>query len=194
MESLLQRFGRCNRRGEKSGAAEVAVFEPFPAGESRPELPYEPEHLATVRRALHQFLGDKRACEIQERQVQDLVDTSYPDSLRIALTNKLNQRASEIRANLIETFEPWGITDVSNVGQLAKEWERLFDGEEILPESFVPLAEAEESWIARTRYLVPISRRQFRRLEREGRIKWHKEMNCDVAEDVAYNHETGLEL
>ena len=193
LESLLQRFGRCNRRGEQSEAAEVGVFASFPAGGRRPELPYEREHLEAVLGALRSFLEEQQDREIVEREVGELIDRSYPKRLREQLSQTVGRRVEEVQSNLIDTFEPFGMGDWESVRRLAEEWEKLFDGEEVLTESLVERARSEASWLGRTRYFVPISRRQMAKLHREGMLRRDEDLGCLVA-NVPYNPETGLDL
>jgi CRISPR-associated endonuclease/helicase Cas3 len=193
MESLLQRFGRCNRRGEHSAGSQVGVFQRFPGDERHGYLPYEEEHLASVLGVIRRFLAGRAEGELWEREIGDLINQSYPEYLRTRLGDTIQRRSAEIRASLIDSFEPWGMGDESAVRRLGEEWEKLFDGEEVLPAGLESLAAREETWAGKARHLVPISSRQYSRLKREGKVaRSNADVGCAVAE-VAYD-DMGLDL
>lgn len=192
MESLLQRFGRCNRRGEHDAGSEVGVFQRFPGDERCSELPYEEEHLSTVLKVLQRFLAVCAGGELRERELGDFINQSYPEYLRTRLADTIQQRSAEIKASLIDSFEPWGMSDASEIGRLGEEWEKLFDGEEVLPASLENRVAQEETWAGKARHLVPISRRQYARLKRDGRItRWNMDVGCAVTE-AEYDPDTGM--
>ena len=194
LESLLQRFGRCNRQGEHADGSQVFVFEHFPRDERKSELPYEAKHLCTVLETLRRFLAASADGRLAERQILDLINQSYPDELRTTLRNTIQQRSTEIKSSLIDRFEPWGISDASVISRLGEQWEKLFDGEEVIPVQLESRVAQEETWAGKVRHLVPISRRQYVRLQRERKIvRWNEEIGCAVA-DAGYDPDLGLDL
>jgi CRISPR-associated endonuclease/helicase Cas3 len=193
IESLLQRFGRSNRRGRATLPACVNLFMYFPRGESRGHLPYDGDHLARVMETLTSFLQEHPSAELNERLVQGLVDKSYPKAMADQLRKHVVEHRETVTRSLVSTFQPYGRRVMEEIRTLDELWEKLFDGEEILPETLIESARAEESWLGCARYLVPVSQGQFARLAREGRLVLDKDLGVFVAR-AHYDSEAGLEL
>jgi len=193
VESLLQRFGRCNRRGRQPEPAEIGVFCRFAADERRPHLPYEEGHLGAVLSTLQAFLDGRPERELAESEIQSLIDSSYPASMRDGLFRTISEKSSELRSCFIDTFLPFGMADGEVLRNLEEKWEELFDGEEVLPAGLVEVARSESSWVGRARYLVPISRRRFVQYRTAGRIWWDKDLLCGVI-DAPYSSRVGLDF
>jgi CRISPR-associated endonuclease/helicase Cas3 len=184
VESLLQRFGRVNRYGDRP-PAETKVFVRFDQGSERGHFPYRSGHLAQVLAAL------RRHCErdqlLHERAVQELIDSSYPPDLAADLSRAIVNKSEDVRRVLIEGFCPFGMRDMSEVAALEQAWSDLFDGGEVLPMNLVPAAAEAKSWIERSRYLVPISGPALRWVD----PKWDEELKCFTTE-CPYSCEYGL--
>ncbi len=191
IEALLQRFGRCNRRGKQEGPAAVFVLTAFPSGERNSHRPYDDFHLNTVLRALREFVGVGENRCVVESDIQTLLDASYPVTMRRALKESILQRVEEITGSYIDTFKPFGAECDSVTARLAKEWEALFDGEEVLPASLATDAQRKASPLERARYMVPLDGSRFRWLMRSGRIRWDDDLLCNVV-DAPYDAEIGL--
>jgi CRISPR-associated endonuclease/helicase Cas3 len=191
LESLLQRFGRCNRYGEPGlSPARVFVYATFPKARN-PHKPYDSEHLEATRKVLERCVKERDGL-LAEMAVQAMLNDSYPESLKSQLKQQISRKSKEVRNAFDSNFAPFGQKDQSYYADLAREWEELFDGHEVLPESFVPEATREESWLARARYLVPISAFRFRVLRAAKKIEWWPDLMCHT---VRANYtDCGLEL
>lgn len=192
LESLLQRFGRCNRYGAQGRAAAVSVFLGFPPSSAQPHRPYEKEHLEQTHAALESFMKDHPSGLLAEKLVNPLLDLSYPSGLQKRLLTAITSRSESLKQLFIDPFVPFGANDDSQTKQLEEQWDELFDGQEVLPESLVPEASLGPSWLARARYFVPISGKRFCHLQRQHKIVWNKDLMCHVAK-VPYT-EYGLEV
>jgi CRISPR-associated endonuclease/helicase Cas3 len=188
IESLAQRFGRCNRRGLQPHPALVCVFTSFPA-QNLAYLPYEEGHLDLVREVLVNFLqGQVR--DLTDKDVHDLLARSYPEKMQDALAFELPKKARRVRQLFLDDWRPFGLTSSDERASLEKQWEDLFDGAEVLPLSLVPDAQGAKSLFDVTRYLVPISARHLGRFGES--IKDNKELGCLVI-DRPYT-DSGLDL
>jgi CRISPR-associated endonuclease/helicase Cas3 len=179
LESLLQRFGRCNRYGNTFGIrAIVFVYADFPEGTNQ-HLPYEKHHLAETLKVLNKCVLKQRGV-LFESSIEAMLNESYPKELKAKLEQELSVRSELVQKNFSKTFMPFGGQDQSHFIELAKKWEELFDGHEVLPESLKDQAAAEKSWLARARYSVPISGKRFRALCASSKIEWYEDLMCHV--------------
>ncbi len=192
LESLLQRFGRCNRYGSQHTAAAVGVFLQFPPGSQQPSLPYEEAHLKQTQAALGDYLSDHASGLLEEKLITPLLELSYPADLRMKLHNAIATKSERLKELFVDPFMPFGANDASQTKSLEEQWEELFDGQEVLPESLLPHASQEGSWLARARYLVPISGSMLLRLRRNGKVDWNEDLMCHVVK-VPYT-QYGLEV
>jgi CRISPR-associated endonuclease/helicase Cas3 len=192
LESLLQRFGRCNRYGSQHGAAQVSVFLEFPHESTQPWLPYEEGHLKQAQAALESFIKDHPLGLLKGKLIGPLLDLSYPSDLREKLQAAIAAQSERLKEMFVDPFLPFGANDASQTERLEEQWKELFDGQEVLPESLVDKASQETSWLARARYLVPISGRMLFRLQRRQKIDWHEDLMCHVVK--APYTEYGLEV
>lgn len=190
VESIIQRFGRCNRRGRQSCPAPVFVFDRFPET-SKPCLPYVEEHLGQVLSVLVAYCaGASRP--LGDGDVQALLDSSYPEELSARLVAETRAKMASIQRLFIDEWQPWGISCSAERKQLEEQWEALFEGREVLPAKFLEEAQQDGSWAGTARYLVPMSEHQFRRFWGRGEIERVEELGCYVIHR-AYG-ETGLDL
>jgi CRISPR-associated endonuclease/helicase Cas3 len=181
LESLLQRCGRCNRQGRLAEAAHINVYSAFPGERGDPCLPYRKDHLESTRRTLETCITFREGLLVNP-DIQEMLDSSYPLSLKEELVHEAAKKLDQLQRFFIEPFAPFGMQDDRHLAQLNKQWEELFDGQEVLPGSFVERAAQQESWLARSSYLVPISGRKYAALKRQGRIEWDDTLMCDVVE------------
>lgn len=191
LESLLQRFGRCNRRGKKTEAT-VSVFRTFPGTDRESHHPYRKDHLETTRLALELFVAGNYNGVLAEDQTQTLLDASYPEALKQEMTFQIQSKTEGLNKYFVETFAPFGMEDENIARSLDRQWQDLFDGEEVLPASLRSQALNETSWLGRARYFVPISGRKSAQLWHKGKICWDDEIMCNVV-DAPYNEE-GLDV
>ncbi len=174
VESLIQRFGRCNR-GRRGGLRDVIVHGVLP---DRDEV-YE---RADVERTLH-ILTPHHDRPIEESMVQAWVDAAY-DPIAAEWSARLNRKMDEVRAAVVMANRPLDSND-----DLRKEFDRLFDGTEVVParfESEYRRQEREEPLLAPLLRL-PITEGQRRRLARTGRIRGE-------IVDLDYDGDRGLDL
>jgi hypothetical protein len=90
---------------------------------------------------------------------------------------------------VVDEFVPYGPRDLLQQQELEKQWQELFDGEEVLPDTMLEQARSEPTWLGRSRYLVPIPSYAFGRIQAE----WNEELMCFVAA-ANYSSETGIEF
>lgn len=180
LESIAQRFGRCNRYGKAPAPAPVAVFLTHPEGAGS-HLPYDARHLAAVAKALEQFCGG-RDRDFHDGTVDELLDLSYPDELCKALEDQIRDKTARIDSAFLTQWKPFGLDSLDECHALEQQWEDLFDGYEVLPESLVHKAKSTDSRLAAARYLVPISGNQFRRLMHRSAIEKDEDLNCYIVQ------------
>lgn len=190
LESLLQRFGRCNRYGEQDRPAKVFVFSGFPKKHNG-ALPYKQTHLDSTLQVLEECAKERDGILV-ETDIEEMLNASYPEELKTDLKQQISSKSQQIRENFAKNFMPFGGQDQSHFTKLAQQWEELFDGHEVLPELLREKAAAEESWLSRARYLVPISGGRFASLMQQGKIKWCDNLLCHLVE--APYTEVGLQI
>lgn len=178
LESIAQRFGRCNRRGKAPVPAPVGVFLQFPDG-AKPYLPYNEEHLNSVAKALDEFSGSSPR-DLYDRSIDELLDRSYPDNLKDALEAQVQEKTDRIESAFLMHWKPFGLDSPDEYCGLEQQWEELFDGYEVLPDSLIEPAKQTDSRLASARYLVPISGDWFRRLWHERAIEKDEDLNCYI--------------
>jgi CRISPR-associated endonuclease/helicase Cas3 len=184
VESLWQRFGRVNRYGKGPIPADVNVFMKLPENERSEWLPYEKEHLQQVRTVLAEKAKQQPLLFPFETEI---IDRSYPVALREHLHEALLRKTQEVHDGFVRGFRALGTADMSSLKALEKAWEDLFDGDEILPADLIEQARSAQSWIERSRYLVPISGKLFRRVN----PTWCEDLKCFTV-NLPYSSELGL--
>jgi CRISPR-associated endonuclease/helicase Cas3 len=190
IESLLQRFGRVNRKGKK-GVANVYVCLNYPDDEKRGELPYDREHMDVVREALLGFTEENTEGIFNEGQTQDLVDRSYTPQQAAKLASEIDQRVKDFSEYVVEVYLPLGIADLTITKGFAEKWEELFSGIEVIPKSFVSEVEQIDNKLELSAYLISISLNQLKYLRRTNRIEEKTTFGYPVI-DVAYDPDIGL--
>jgi hypothetical protein len=118
-----------------------------------------------------------------------LLDKSYPEPMKLHLGRMIQTSFNDIRKHLIDEFTPYGPRDAAQRDDLEKQWQALFDGEEVLPNVLLDRARSQSTWLGRARYMVPVPSRWLHRLN----SAWDSELMCFVA-DADYNSDMGLKL
>lgn len=192
LESLLQRFGRVNRHGLR-GIAEVNVCMFFPQREEKPAKPYDETHLMSVKTSLEQFMLNNGSGILSEAQIQLLLDSSYPLSLKEKLQKQLKEKGEEFDKYVVSQYQPLGVTDIGHLRELHDRWEEFFTDVEVLPQCYFENAIAVQNSLEIAQFLVPISKRQFQRMKNKGRVRYDSEIGYFIL-DVPYDQEYGLML
>jgi len=177
IESIAQRFGRCNRQG-LHGPAAVGVFAIFPSGQM-PFLPYNEGHLERVLTQLESFC-DRGERDLYDANVHELLQASYSQQMKCDLFRLTSEKVEQIDRLFLDDWKPFGGQSSEERKVLEKLWEEMFEGSEVLPEVLVEAAEAAGSWLGMSRFLVPISARQFGRFRSKNEIEWNDRLNCFV--------------
>jgi CRISPR-associated endonuclease/helicase Cas3 len=175
IESVVQRFGRCNRRGLHENSP-VFVFLKFPQS-ARPHLPYTEEHLDVVADVLKQFC-ERDETSLTDSAVDVLLNSSYPAGLKVQLERQIKEKAERLQKLFVDDWKPFGLQSSKEREALEEQWASLFDGNEVLPEALIADAKAQGSWLGAARYLVPIAGRQYRQFANQ--IDWNEELSCHI--------------
>ncbi|GAB6181346.1 CRISPR-associated helicase/endonuclease Cas3 [Desulfotomaculum defluvii] len=189
LESLIQRFGRVNRKGWKQPVI-VNVFTKFNE-DYRPYSPYSQEHLEHVLIVLKEFFKGKPTGELDEDTIQKMLDQSYPQSLKQELLIKISQKMEEFDRYFINELIPLGVNDICTINRLRESWDDLFDGKELLPDIYLEKAIQAETPLDVANYLVTVSNSQFNGLKLEKRVWWNEDIKQYIT-NCEYNHEYGL--
>ncbi|GAB6158200.1 CRISPR-associated helicase/endonuclease Cas3 [Desulfotomaculum varum] len=190
LESLLQRFGRVNRKGQKKIASIVNVFTKFD-NNINSFSPYQKEHLYQVLTVLHEHIANNPSGEIKEFEIQELLDKSYPQHLKDELFFQITQKMEEFDRYFVKEALPLGVMENDKIKKLTQAWEELFDGKEVLPYVYLEEARQAANPLDINNLLVTISNKQFARLKKEEKVWWddnlkHYITNCE------YNYKYGL--
>lgn len=126
-------------------------------------LPYHAGHLEQVEKVLQDFLKWRPDGRWSELDTQELLDDSYPETLKDALVNELMDISGEFEKCYAQMC-PFGVMDFDQIKKLQEQWDKLFDGCEVLPEDL--LAEALEcpTPLDVAQLLVPVPGGQFNEL------------------------------
>lgn len=180
LEALLQRFGRVNRGG-RTGIAPVYVFTKPDNGQGV----YNANLVSGAVNVLKKYAGGN---VLNEGAVQGWLDEIYTGVVLSDWEKRYQITAKEFREAFIKNLQPFA-SDKS----FARAFERLFDGVEVLPACLQK--EYKEAYetnpLAASQFLVPISWKQWRRLNDGKKIcslpgKW------PIVADVPYTSEFGL--
>lgn len=185
LEALLQRFGRVNR-GRPAGSPLC----PVQVCTSIPEHSAYVYDSGLVKAALHQ-LARFDSEPLPESEIQEMLDVIYADEYASKWTRQVRDAGEKFERDAIATARPF-----RSDGALREQFERLFDGYEVIP---APLAREYESLLEddllmASSLAVSISGRQFHRLCREGRIRRTPEAPGCLIADCGYTSEEGLDL
>ena len=100
LESLQQRFGRCNRKGELPEAAPVTVCYKCP------NLPYDKEHLKTTLAVLQETCDGRGQVPLTERLMKGLLDRSYPQTMKVKLAERIRASYDDITRVYFQSIIP----------------------------------------------------------------------------------------
>jgi CRISPR-associated endonuclease/helicase Cas3 len=179
LEALAQRFGRVNRRGSK-GIVPVHVFTAPTHGQGV----YDDELMGQTLLHLRTLAGT----ELDEARLGDLLDAVYGVDLAARFRAEVEQSRQQFEQNCLRTLYAFESDE-----QLDREFDKLFDGTEVLPASLESEYRqlAEGSILEAQSLLVPLADRQRYRLG--PRAEWRRDLRLWVV-DVAYDSELGLTL
>ena len=188
LESLLQRCGRVNRKATKPPAL-INIFTEFDEPLEKASLPYDAAHLRQVAAVLQDFLKQRPDGIWTELDTQGWLDASYPEALKTALFNDIATAAKEFETCYARALRPFGLLDADQLKELQTQWDKLFDGFEVLPACFLEEAFGIATPLDAAQLLVPISGGQFYRLKQQGKLHWDDEIKeyvaaCDYSEEL----------
>lgn len=188
MEALLQRFGRVNRFGNRPPAP-VIVFRSINNEFSRVYSPLE--QITQTLSIFEQALQKERytSLVLNEIWLLEWLDSVYQGSVLEAWQENYQTSASEFREGFIETLRPFQ----SNT-RLSHQFERLFNGTEVLPEAFYDeycLLKESERTLEADSMLVPISWSLYEMLCKKNVILPPTE-NIPAVIRIPYDEERGL--
>ncbi|CCO07700.1 CRISPR-associated helicase/endonuclease Cas3 [Desulforamulus hydrothermalis] len=190
LESLLQRFGRVNRKGQKKIPSIVNVFTNFD-NNINPFSPYQKEHLHQVLTVLREYIANNPSGEIKESEIQELLDKSYPQYLKGELFFQITQKMEEFDRYFIKEMLPLGVMENDKIKKLTQAWDDLFDGKEVLPYVFLDEARQAATPLDINNLLVTISNKQLAKLKKEEKVWWDEKLKQYIT-NCEYNYEYGL--
>ncbi len=134
------------------------------------------------------ILGQNTGNVIDEAVLGDWLDQVYGSDLALEWTGIVAKHRDEFERSCIRPLRAFEGDDT-----LEEEFDRLFDGAEVLPASMVPefRSLSETSVIEAQSLLVPTSYRQLRRLGTAAR--WDRDLRVHVV-DIGYDPQLGLLL
>lgn len=182
LEALIQRFGRVNRRRKMSNLAIVHVFTKPNDGQNI----YDQRLVAGTLQILQRENGQA----IDESAIGSYLDEIYNGEIGQEWQECFNKHAQEFEEVVLTRLQPF-----QSDPTLEEEFDRLFDGIEVLPKGLYNnfLATKKENEIEAGQFLVSIKWAQFVKLNNEGRIKKYGNENLYVA-DTFYDSYSGLNL
>ena len=182
LESLVQRFGRINRRRLQPDLASVHVF-------CQPENGQNIYDANLVRRTI-EILKREDGRPIDESQIGTWLDTIYAGAIADAWQLEYSRAAQEFEENCIRTVHAFESDRLLQEG-----FYQAFDNLEVLPNDlyneFMQLQEKEP--IRAHDLLVPISWRNYHMLARRGAVK-AGDPHVPPVVLTTYTHEQGLVL
>ncbi len=180
LDALIQRFGRINR-GRRKRLAEVNVFREPADGHGI----YPTELVAATLQVLEGIDGQ----EIREDLIQLWLDKIYSGSVLDGWKQEYDSVAQEFKLAFIKKIRPFD-SDVT----LEREFDKLFDGVEVLPADLVNEYRDlyEKNPILASQLLVPFSHKQLTILHRQGTVEYSN--NNPPIVKIPYSAELGLQL
>ena len=189
LEALLQRFGRINRLGRRPPAP-VHVFRHVDPVFGHI---YNPIEQVTQTLAVLEEVTKASAdgLVIDEAELQIWLDKVYTGSVLAAWQDRYEKAAMDFRRSFLATLLP-----LQSNPSLAEQFEKMFDGTEVLPEAlydeYQALREGAEPLQAAS-LLVPIRWGHYHMLAQQGQILPAGDDLPPVAR-VPYDAELGLQL
>ncbi len=189
LEALLQRFGRVNRLGHRPPAP-VHVFRHVDPAFDRIYNPIE--QVTQTLAVLEEMSGEAEdGSVVDEARLQDWLDAVYTGQVLVAWQRRYRQAAADFRRNFLGTLLPF-----QSNPSLAEQFERMFDGTEVLPEAlydeYMALQEKAETMRASS-LLVPIRWGHYHMLAQSGQLLPPGD-NMPPVVRVPYDAEIGLQL
>ncbi|MBI4330805.1 MAG: CRISPR-associated helicase Cas3' [Chloroflexi bacterium] len=181
LEALIQRFGRVNRLGKK-GTVPVRVLT-TPSGGSLKI--YDARLIEEALKAIHQ----RNETTLDELTIQQLLDATYQATgLDREYTEKVKLHRHEFRQSCLASLRAF-----QSDSSLEEDFDRLFDGTEILPAILQKEYETKrnESILEAKELLVPVPYRQLHWMK--DRIRWNKDWKLRIG-DLPYDAEMGLSV
>lgn len=186
IECLVQRFGRVNRRRRQDYCDVIVSTDP---SEASPVYSHE-----TVDAAMRSVQSaDQRI--IDERRVQEWIDTVYSGEMERWCRDVLQQVSMQFRRDVLGSVRPFETS-----AELEELFYAQFDGVEVLPRSLLAeyRAAREDQPIEASGLLVPISHAQLVRLRRSGKVERRERLGLPpgtpLVVDVPYDSVHGLQL
>ena len=176
LEALVQRFGRVNRR-RRVPLRDVFVMRNTPEGSPV----YRDTHLRAAIEQLERFEG----AALDEGTVQGMLDSVYGGEIGDVWIADLEKQMGDFQRNVLDALMPFRSSD-----ELAKQFDDLFDGYQVLPKSLESEYERrlEEDELNAPALLIPITRGQF------WSIKPSRRPDGTLVTDRPYSEEEGLNL
>lgn len=203
LEALAQRFGRVNRRGD-STKPPAPVYVLTEALDTRVnELIYDPGLLLRTLELIEREDGQ----EIDEAQLTNWINEIYGDDLASLYRQEVLSAERDFQRACLDNLRAFQSDE-----ELEDSFDRLFDGVEVLPlnqKSAYEKALNEDSALAASAYLVPISHQQYRIQRAKGTItpetfvvaegdgETHQDSRIKtkvLIADLPYDEDTGLSL
>ncbi|MBO9336898.1 MAG: CRISPR-associated helicase Cas3', partial [Roseiflexus sp.] len=168
LEALLQRFGRVNRKASK-GICPVYVFRQPDDGQGVYGRDRDPARCGHIVKVTLAELEQHDGAIIDEATINEWLDRIYADPV-------LNQQWRDAYRRMAQQVDLiiQGIRPFQSDEQREDEFERMFDGVDIVPYCFerdyVHLL-VEERFIEANDYLVGISKQRFAILRNQGKLR-----------------------
>lgn len=158
LEALLQRFGRVNR-ARLVPSQVVNVCRQIPAG--------SPVYDAGIVTKAVDSLAPWNGKFLQEGAIQEILDSIYGDGLGDRLALQIKKGMAAFERDVLAPCRPFQSNE-----KLEQMFEDLFDGFEVLPAGLSDehRRRCDEEPLLAPGLLVPVTRGQFRSLQKRGRI------------------------
>jgi len=181
IQALLQRFGRVNR----TPRAQRTLKPVYVCVDQSSSRPYDVEELQLSLQALIPFQGKP----LDESLVQSAIDSVYDTPFGDRWERKVTTAIASFQEAVLSSCKP-----LDSHAELETAFSDLFDGFEVVPACLRTEFESllADDPILASQLGVPISKNQFHRLRRIGRIARHDSTHSWIA-DVPYT-DAGLEL
>lgn len=180
LEALAQRFGRVNRRGRRGQNGIVPVYVLTEPAEGQGV--YDRRLVQRTLEVLQKIDGQV----LDEAVLADRLDEAYDGDLAQEFGALVERQRQEFEASCLRSLRAFESDET-----LAEQFDRLFDGSEVLPASLEGeyRSAVQESILTAQGLLVPLAYRQLRRIGDRGR--WSPELGVHIV-DLPYDPDLGL--